>query len=158
MDGEVVLSVDAQPPVLADAPIRPSRAAILALEEALKQLPPGYAPVTHHFCGGIYAREMLIPAGTMLTGKIHRYEHLNIMLYGDITVLTEGGMKRLTGHNIIKSPAGMKRAGYAHADTVWITFHPTDETDLEKIEEQFIAKDFSEFAQIEDDTLCLGAP
>jgi hypothetical protein len=133
----------------------PSREMILALEEEMRKLPPGEAPVTHHFCEGVYAREMFIPKGTMLTGKIHRFAHINIISKGDITVLTEHGMKRIKAPCTLISQPGIKRAGYAHEDTVWTTIHPTHETDLEKLEEHFIAKDFSEFPQVEADKLCL---
>jgi hypothetical protein len=43
------------------------------------------------------------------------------------------------------SKPGIKRAGYAHSDTVWICIHPTDETDLEKLEEHFIAQTDEEY-------------
>jgi hypothetical protein len=39
---------------------------------------------------------------------------------------------------------GTKRALYIHEDATWVTFHPTPETDLEKIETQLIAKDFDD--------------
>ncbi len=133
--------------------IKPTRELVLKLEDALRQLPQGEAPVTHHFCDGIYAREMLIPKGTMLTGKIHRRAHISIISKGDISVLTEHGIKRLKAPCTLISSPGIKRAGYAHEDTIWTTFHPTHETDLEKIEAEFIAADFSEFEKIEDDTV-----
>jgi hypothetical protein len=33
---------------------------------------------------------------------------------------------------------------YAHEDTVWVTVHLTNSTDLAEIEEEIIAKDFAE--------------
>lgn len=132
---------------------KPSRDMVLALEDLLRTMPPGEAPITNHFSDGIYAREMFIPKGTVLTGKIHRFAHLNFILKGDITVLTEHGVRRIKGPCVLQSSAGIKRAGYAHEDTIWITVHPTNETDVDKIEEHFIAKDFTEFAQIDCDRI-----
>jgi hypothetical protein len=133
-----------------------SREKVLRLEEALKQLPPGDAPVTHHFSDGMYAREMLIPKGTILTGKIHRKAHLSVISKGDISVLTEHGVKRLKAPCILQSFPGIKRAGYAHEDTIWTTFHATHETDLDKIEAEFIAPSFealdAELKVLEDET------
>jgi hypothetical protein len=43
------------------------------------------------------------------------------------------------------SEPGTKRAVYAETDVVWTTIHPTEETDLEKIEEEVIAKTFQEY-------------
>src|SRR5690606_23158826 len=78
-----------------------SRDSILALERALLQQPQINAPLFHHFAGGVYARELHIPKGAALTGKIHRFGHINVLLKGDITVLTEHGMQRLVAPQIL---------------------------------------------------------
>lgn len=124
------------------------RMGVLALEEEMRKLDPVPTVTIHHFSEGLYARELHIPKGTLLTGKIHKHEHLNIISQGDISVLTEGGVKRIKAPFTLVSPAGVKRVGYTHEDTVWTTIHATDERDLEKIEEHFIAKSFDEFDEI----------
>ncbi len=91
----------------------------------------------HHHAPGVYARELHIPAGCVLSGKTHATEHLNVMC-GDITVVTQDGWKRLTGWHVIKSKPGTMRLGFAHQGTMWITIHPTDETDLKKLEAELI--------------------
>lgn len=121
-----------------------TRDSILALERVLLQHPQAALPVFHHFAGGVYARELHIPKGTALTGKIHRFGHINVLLKGDITVLTEHGMQRLVAPCVLCSSPGIKRAGFAHEDTIWITFHATEETDPEKIEQQCIVPDYSQ--------------
>ncbi len=88
----------------------------------------------HTFAGGIYSRQILIPKGAWITGKIHRTAHLNIMASGDITVWTDDGMKRLQGYNVIPGTPGTKRVGYAHEDTIWVTLHATHETNLDLLE------------------------
>ena len=120
------------------------RARVMRLEEELRKYPQLPEQVTHHFAPGIYMRELFIPKGAILTGKIHRYAHLNIMPMGDISVLTEHGVKRLKGPCVIQSSAGIKRAGFAHEDTIWITVHHTFRTRLEHIEEELIAPSFDE--------------
>jgi hypothetical protein len=112
------------------------REKVLRLERALTTLPQVECPVWHHFAPGLYARKMLIRKGTVLTGAVHKTEHLCI-ISGDIEVSTDDGMKRITAaHAIITSKPGAKRAGYAHEDTYWTTVHATDETDLEKLVEE----------------------
>lgn len=125
------------------------REKVLRLEEALRQLPQLPEDVHHHFAPGVYMRELRIPAGAVLTGKIHRTEHLNILAQGEISVLTEHGVRRLTAPCVIKSSAGIKRAGYAHTDVVWICVHPTIETDLDKLEAELIAPSFEALGEIE---------
>lgn len=91
----------------------------------------------HALTGGMYARTIFIAAGTVLTGATHKTDHLNIVC-GDISVSTDEGMKRITGYHVITTKAGMKRAGYAHADTVWTTICKTDNTELEEIENELV--------------------
>lgn len=117
-------------------------------------------PVRHFFSPGVYARELFIPKGTLLTGKIHKYPQINIMSAGDISVLTEDGIKRVQAPFTIVSPAGTKRIAYAHEDTVWTTIHGTHETDVDKIEAAMIAQndqEYGEFCKISGDTKWLGS-
>lgn len=116
----------------------PSRASIVRLEEAMKALPQLEIKTTHHFAEGLYAREIMIPAGCLLTGKIHRGEHLNIVSQGEITVWTEGGMKTVKAPFTMVSKPGTKRVGLAHTDTVWTTIHASNETDLALLEAELI--------------------
>lgn len=96
---------------------------IMALEAEWKQYPQIDIPVIHRYSGGIYAREITIPKDTLLTGRIYKDDHMDVMLSGDITASGDDGIKRLTGLNIFPGKKGKKRAGYAHEDTQWITFH-----------------------------------
>lgn len=109
---------------------------------------------THYFAPGVYMRQVFIPKGAIVTGKIHKTEHLNILSQGELTVYTEDGMKRLKASTVIKSQPGIKRAAVAHEDSVWITVHhnPDDERDPDKIEERLIAKTFSEVQGFKDET------
>ena len=102
-------------------------------------------PVKHHFSRGVYARELFIPKGTVLVGKIHKYSQINIVSKGDISVLTEDGVKRVKSGTTIVSTPGVKRAGYAHEDTIWTTIHGTHETDLDKLEDELIAASFEDY-------------
>ena len=98
-------------------------------------------PVNHHFAPGAYAREIFIPKGHVVVGKIHRHAHLNIISKGKVQVVTEEGKKTLEP-GVFISPAGVKRAVYAIEDTTWTTIHVTEETDLKKIEDYVIAPSF----------------
>lgn len=98
----------------------------------------------HHFANNLYARELRLPAGTLLTGKIHKTEHLNILAKGTIAIATEEGTTILTAPVVMVSEPGTKRVGLAQTDVVWVTIHGTEERDLEKLEEQLIAKDFDD--------------
>ncbi len=103
--------------------------------------------VKHHFSYGIYARELFIPKGVMLTGKIHKYEQLNILVKGDISVLIDDKIVRIKAPFTIVSKAGTKRIAIAHDNCIWITIHGTHETNLDKIEEYFIAQNEKEYLE-----------
>jgi hypothetical protein len=114
-------------------PAQVSHEMVYRLEEELQKMPQADCPVWHFFAPGLYARKMLIPKWTVLTGAVHKTEHLCI-ISGDIDVTTDDGMRRITdSHAIIVSKPGAKRAGYAHEDTYWTTVHATNETDLDKL-------------------------
>ena len=100
---------------------------IEALEEIALAHEQVEVPTTEHFINGMYGREIVIPAGTMITGRVYKEGYLDIMLSGDISVATPQGLKRLTGCHVMESPPGRKRAGYAHAETRWVTVHRTDQ-------------------------------
>lgn len=112
-----------------------------------------HCPLTHKFTDGIYVREIFIPAGTYLVGKIHKHDHPNFLMKGTVEVVTEGGgCERLKGPLSIISPPGTKRALRALTDLVWITVHhnPTNTQDLDELEEFIIAEDYEEYNKFID--------
>lgn len=90
--------------------------------------------VEHEFKDGMYMRKLFIPKGSLVVGKIHKLDCLNIVAKGDISIVTESGAARVQAGYTVVSPAGIQKVGVAHEDTVFINVFRTDETDLEKIE------------------------
>lgn len=120
----------------------PSLADIQRLHAYLGLLPQEHLEPKHYFATGMYGRELFMPAGTLIVGKVHKHQHLAIMVYGDITVYTEqGGKQRLTGYNMMVSPPETKRVVYPHADTLWVTIHASESQDLQELESQLISPD-----------------
>lgn len=137
--------------------------AMLPIEDLIK--------TTHHFTKrdpkygcGMYARELFIPKGGLIVGKIHKRPHLNIVLKGKISVLSEKGKHYFEAPCILPSNPGDKRIGYAEEDTVWVSIHITEhlgEEQLEAIEDDVIAKNYEELEAAlalndEGKQLCLG--
>lgn len=121
---------------------------VFAIESAMAAMPGQLElPVKHHFSQGVYARELFIPKGTTLVGKIHKYQQLNIMPQGDISVLVGDEIRRVVAPFVVVSPPGTKRVAHAHEDTIWITVHGTEATDLEAIERHFIAQNEQEYLE-----------
>ncbi len=126
-----------------------SRQKILALEATMRAMPQMDCPLKHHFAPGSYAREILLPAGSLVVGKIHKHAHINVVSKGHCTVYTEFGEVELRAPATFVSEPGTKRVVLAHAETVWTTVHVTNETDLEQIEDVVIAKSYDELALLE---------
>ena len=106
------------------------------LEAILQNLPPVELPLKHHFADGIYAREMFMPAGTVLTGAVHKTTHMCILSKGHVRVATADGPVELIAPATLIAHPGAKRAIYALEDSVWTNIHATTETDLDKLVEE----------------------
>lgn len=134
----------------------PSYQKIRELEAEIAKLPPADLSETHHFAHGIYGRELFIPAGTVLTGKIHRDSTLNILLQGRIRVTSEDGtVREMNAPSVFVSPPGCKKVGFAITDTRWLNVHPTKLTDLAAIEAKFIVSE-EPLLEHGGSSLCLG--
>jgi hypothetical protein len=132
-----------------------ARGQIGILEEMLNKLPDEdkidpEAVTTHHFAPGVYARMIFVPKGKVIVGKIHRHITMNIVCKGKIMVQTEQGMMSFEGPCIVNSDPGIKKAAYAVEDTWWINIHVTNETDLGKIEDEFIIEDYAQLEYKEE--------
>lgn len=125
------------------------REAIMRLQDAIVygglDVGPAACPVQHHFAPGAYGREMTLPAGLVVVGKIHKHAHINVISNGRVQVFTEqDGVLELAAPCTFVSSPGTKRVIHVLEETVWTTVHVTDKTDLAEIEREVIATDFSE--------------
>ncbi len=131
------------------------RAKTFEAEAIMKTMPQIELKVKHHFSKGVYARELIIPAGVTLVGEIHKFENLNILSQGSMLVTTEEGVKEVSAPFTVVSPPGTKRIAHTLTDCIWTTIHGTDEKDPELIKDYFIAAneqewlEFSNVAQLE---------
>ena len=129
------------------------RDGIIGFENILKKHPGSFVgdskncPLKHSFSDGIYVREITIPAGMIIVGKIHKHEHPNFLLKGKVFVITEDGGQELTAPCSMISKAGTKRALYAITELVWTTIHhnPTNTQNLEELEKIIIASSYKNF-------------
>lgn len=102
---------------------------------------PLEADISHHFSGGVYAKETHIPAGFMLLSHKHEFDHMSILASGHVQVRTESGSRVFVGPAVIEIKAGLHHAVHALVDSVWFCVHATDETDPEKVDKLLIQKE-----------------
>jgi mannose-6-phosphate isomerase-like protein (cupin superfamily) len=119
--------------------IPPEHLPIYRLEAEILALPQVEMPVEHQFCDGLYARTLHIPAGTVLTGAVHKAESFFIVRSGEIAVTTDHGVVHLRAGDISVTKPGTKRAGLALTDCSVsnILVNTDNETDPEKLWEQY---------------------
>ena len=129
------------------APREELRARIYALEAALLEQPQKDCPVVHHYAPGVYVREMRVPPWTVLTGAVHKTEHLAMLIQGRIEVLTEDGLQILEAPCTLLSRPGIKRVGRTFEEgAIWSTIHanPDDCRDMDAIVERLCTSKNSE--------------
>lgn len=96
-------------------------------------------PLKHYFAPGVYLREIFMPKGTVVIGKIHKTEHLNIIEKGQCSILHRDGTDEILQAPVtFVSKPGVQKVLLIHEDTVWKTVHVTQETDMTKLEEILI--------------------
>lgn len=104
------------------------------------------AATSHHFCIGLYGRELRVPKGYVVVGKKHAQENFFLLAAGEMTVWTAGGMRRVKAPFMIVTQPGDKRVGYAHEDCVTYNFHPNADNcrDMAELERRFIVPELLE--------------
>jgi hypothetical protein len=108
-------------------------------ERSIAELPKVDCPIVNRFTPGLYSREGFVPKGTVLTSRVHKFEHQFVILSGEVSVYSENeGSVRLKAPHIGITTPGTRRIIFAHEDTVWVTFHanPKDLTDPDAMVEE----------------------
>lgn len=125
-------------------------------------------PLIHRFVPGMYCREIFMPAGTVLTTMIHKFEHFAFVLTGKARVVSEqNGDETIEAPCVIVTQPGTKRVLHVMEDMRWATVHLTEgngqvetkqESDLAEIERDVVTATFEEYQQqlAGKEALCLG--
>jgi mannose-6-phosphate isomerase-like protein (cupin superfamily) len=134
---------DIQPVPPPDVTITTSRRHDVQQLQAVMATMPQFEPETeHYFADGMYCRVVARPAGAVIVGKTHKREHFYMVVQGAVAVVQDGAEEKVyRAPAIIVSKPGTKRAVVALEDSVCLTVHRTNETDLAKIEAELIEHD-----------------
>ena len=89
---------------------------IYQLQEIMKDFPKADVVTRHHFSDGMYAREMVMPPGSIVVGALHKSKHLFSVVSG-------------------------KRVIYSETGCTWIGFFPTRLTDIDEIEAALVEQE-----------------
>ena len=119
----------------------PTREQIDRLQAEMVKMPQVELQTEHYFVPGMYCRRVFRPAGTLIVGKIHKKPHFFLCVKGEIIAWTENGMRKLQAGDIVECKPGTKRVTLATQDSIGVTIHKTEETDLDKIELELVEPD-----------------
>jgi hypothetical protein len=99
-------------------------------------------PLVHRFTEGLYVREIFMPAGSLITSKIHKTQHQFFILKGAVSVWNNDGEEvYLEAPYIGTTEPGTRRILYIWEDCIWATSHPNPNNEtVEQIEERILEK------------------
>ena len=125
----------------------PTRKELHNLQMSLASMPQLQAEAKHRFCGNVYLRELEIPEGSLVLGKIHKHEHFVILAEGACRINTDQGMQDIIAPHIWISKAGDKRALYTYEHCTFLTVHenPSGNEDIESLEDSIVEQDLEGF-------------
>ena len=120
------------------------REKINKFEEVIKKFPQveDQTELKHFFLDGLYLRQITIPAGVALTGRIHRYKTINMITRGKVAIYSEHDERIVCAPHIYVSEAGSKKACLTLEKTTIINAHMTNETNLSKLKLIFTMEDY----------------
>ena len=112
-------------------------------------MPQVDCPVSHTFVNGNYIRELRVKAGTFLIGHYQKTQHINMFVKGKVAMYNpDGTFKILTAPMYFIGEPGRK-VGFVIEDMVWINVYATKETDVDKIEDEFLDKSILDDISVE---------
>jgi hypothetical protein len=115
----------------------PSCSKVDALGIIMQQFPQLEAPLVHLFTPGLYCRQITMPTGCLIISKVHRTEHPFVISKGVVSIWIDGdGVKKFTAPYMGVTKIGTRRVLYVHEECVFTTFHVTNNTVVEEIEEE----------------------
>ena len=135
---------------MSDLALQGNTPVILAIEAMMKanfdQVALKEQTDTEHYqIKGVYARSMFVPAGMMITGKIHNFESIGILAQGTMRITNGETSVVVSAPYITVDKPGIKRLGYAETDCTFISIHRTDAEEIADIEDELVSDTFEEF-------------
>lgn len=96
--------------------------------------------IKHHFIGGVYGKELLIPDGEDVVSHKHNFDHMSVLAKGCVIVEVGGTQSTYYAPAVIEIKAGIEHSVLAvNGDAHWLCIHATEETDETKIDETLTA-------------------
>lgn len=106
---------------------------------ALQAATDTFAPrQVHHFGGGVYAKEIHLPAGSFVVQHKHGFDHLSVLASGRVYVGVDADIIEYTAPACILIKAGASHVVEAVEDAVWYCVHATDCANADSVDTELI--------------------
>jgi hypothetical protein len=115
------------------------RQKVVALQDALLEMPQADIVTVHTFLPGVYERKIIVPPWTVLTGAAHKTGYRVRLEKGTIAVNRETEVVVLTAPCEFDAKAGEQRAGRVYdEEVVWVDVYenPDDCQDIDALEDR----------------------
>lgn len=99
----------------------------------------------HVFHDGMYARGLLIPAGTAVIGRLHKQARICIIAQGSCVFQDEIQKQEVSAPWFGAFQKGSKTAVYALTDTYWIAILRTELTDSKTAFDELTCATYNEY-------------
>jgi quercetin dioxygenase-like cupin family protein len=119
----------------------PSIDEMYRLEEALQTAPQIDFRLINRFADGLYARQVTMQRGALVTTQVHLKQHFAFVLTGEISVWTDQGYQRIKAPQVLVTEPGTKRVLYVHEETTWITVHASNARTQQEAEAELVCND-----------------
>ena len=98
----------------------------VASGELTAKIKGGEEECEHIFGGGMYARGLLIPAGELVIGRLHKQERIVVIASGSCVFVDEDRRREVCAPWFGSFEKGSKTAVYAKTDCYWVAIFKTD--------------------------------
>lgn len=124
-------------PDVVDAAVYKAQAALLSIPAECRV--DCAANTRHHFADGIYCRELFMPSGSILTGKLHRKMDILIIAQGRCQFITRNGVRILQAPAVTIVEPGTKPVILCETDVTFINALPNEDNckDIETLDNRF---------------------
>jgi len=110
---------------------------------------PSQDEVSHVTTDNLYGRWFKAPRGTVISTRVHKEDHISVMLKGEILVVDQDGNKSiLTAPAVFVTKAGTKRAIYVKEDFEFLTVHHLKHANLDTVKDDLTCDSLKEYRQL----------
>lgn len=97
----------------------------------------------HLFADGMYCRQVMMPAGSLVVGHVHKKQAINILASGVIWIKTrmEDDWVEVSAPFVNTTPGGMRKIIYVIEDAYFMNIFRTEETEMDKLYDELVEEE-----------------